>query len=233
MKPARQVVTRSPHRTVGLINAGWVQSSSIEYESQLERHFVHLALLMPELVSIQHQPFKISYREFEKERTHIPDMLLALKGGRHAIVEIKPSRFVGKHKEKFDAASAVVAEKKGTYFVATEEHIDQDRYARAEYWLRYARIPMAEDICVPVMRVVMKSVGGVKYGDLLDSGISEAVILHLLGRRHLVADPDLIVGRETLLNVTKHGDVENEAVSISRWFGCLPWRAELPIGKTS
>lgn len=225
MKPARQVVTRSPHRTVGLINAGWIQSIPIEYESQLERRFIHLALLMPELISIRHQPFKIEYHDGERTRVYVPDMLLFLEGGRHAVIEIKPARFVEKHRAKFDAVSNVLAKQNSTYFVVTEEHILEDRWARAEYWLHFARAKLSDSICLPVMKAVSDAGNGVEYRELLKLGFSESVILYLLGRRYFVAGADLITAPETKLYVVKRGSVENEAISINRWFGCSPWRA--------
>lgn len=57
MPAARKVVTRAPHRRVGLIACPWFQPNTIEYESLLERDFVRLALLDPDVSSISHQPF--------------------------------------------------------------------------------------------------------------------------------------------------------------------------------
>lgn len=42
MSSARKVVTRSPKRTVGLINCRWFQDKPIEHESRLEKHFVYV-----------------------------------------------------------------------------------------------------------------------------------------------------------------------------------------------
>jgi len=58
MAPVRQVVTRSPKRTVGLVNCPWFQDRPIEHESRLEKHFVSRARLFPGLATIEHQPFK-------------------------------------------------------------------------------------------------------------------------------------------------------------------------------
>ena len=63
MQAARKVVTRSPHRRVGLIACPWFQSTPIEYESLLERDFVRLALLDLEISSIAHQPFSLDLGE--------------------------------------------------------------------------------------------------------------------------------------------------------------------------
>lgn len=62
MPAARKVVTRAPHRRVGLIACPWFQPNTIEYESLLERDFVRLALLDPDVSSISHQPFPESRR---------------------------------------------------------------------------------------------------------------------------------------------------------------------------
>ena len=59
MKPARPVVTRSPHRMVGMVCCPWLQDQPIEHESMLERHFIMAALSIPGLRHIQHQPFKL------------------------------------------------------------------------------------------------------------------------------------------------------------------------------
>jgi hypothetical protein len=44
---SRKVVTRAPHREVGVVNAGWLLNHPVEHESHLERRFVMVALSCP------------------------------------------------------------------------------------------------------------------------------------------------------------------------------------------
>lgn len=103
MPAARKVVTRSPKRTVGLINCRWFQNQPIEHESRLEKHFVYRALLCPGLSKIQHQPFRLQLEKSGKYYT--PDFLLFFTDGSHIVVEVKRSEKVKHAIERFSEIS--------------------------------------------------------------------------------------------------------------------------------
>ncbi len=134
----RKVVTRSPHRRVGIIPCPWLQSTPVEYESLLERDFVRLALFSPGLLAVYSQPFKIDLGE---DGTYTPDFLLSYPKSARLVVEVKPNVFSKSDKnQKLFAAAAQTLRKNGFEFcVATESQIrKRDRHENAAVLLRYA-----------------------------------------------------------------------------------------------
>lgn len=227
MKPARPVVTRSPSRTVGIVNAGGVQMGPIAWESKRpEREFVHTCLLLPELVRIEYQPFRVPYKDGGADRYHVPDFRVTLRGGFQVIAELKPEVFVPEHRVKFDAASEVLAASGLPYYVLTEVHVDPDRAAAAKRLLRFARYPYPTDVTAPVAKRVANSPGGIRLSRLLDEGVPEHVVLHLVGRRVLVGPADLNVQRDSIVQYNEVGETDG-ALCFDRWFACAPWGADV------
>lgn len=227
MKPARRVVTRAPHRTVGVIMAGWLQPQPIEYESQLERRFVHLALVCPDVVGIQSQPFKLKYTEGDQERHHTPDYLVRLFDGRAVVAEVKPAKFLPAHRSKFDAASALLAHSGLAYHVITEAHVPAARHQQVEVWLRYARgLPPARELSI-ALAALGEAAHGIELHKLLALGVSETTVFHLLGRRQIACADGLTSSDSTRLITLNHGDTQHERFCFDRWFGSTPWRTHL------
>lgn len=232
MKPARPVVTRSPSRTVGIVNAGGVHMGSIAWESKSpEREFVHLCLLLPELVRIEHQPFRVPYKDGGVDRYHVPDFRVTLRGGVQVIAELKPEVFVPKHRVKFDAVSEVLAASGLPYYVLTEEHVDPDRAAAAKRLLRFARYPYPADLTAPAAKRVADSPEGLRLQRLLEEGVPVEVVFHLIGRRVLVGPADLNPQNESVIRYNEV--VESDGtLCFDDWFACSPWRAHMAASAT-
>lgn len=94
-KPVRKVVTRSPHRSVGTIACSWIQDSVVEYESQLEKRFVHRLLLFHGLARITHQPFKLERDVAGKKLDYTPDFLVMLKNGNRGKKNVQAAQKFG------------------------------------------------------------------------------------------------------------------------------------------
>lgn len=143
MKPARRVVTRSPHRMVGMVFCPWLQDEPIEHESMLERHFIMAALSIPGLRHIQHQPFKLHLdvpaesetaagtaaaadtAEESDASTYVPDFLLRFECGHDAIIEVKPKVFLQKSAPKLRAAAAELRARGHSFFVFSDEDLER------------------------------------------------------------------------------------------------------------
>jgi hypothetical protein len=67
MKPARQVVKPTTHRSVGIVHASWIHPEGIVHESELEAAFVRHAILCPAVLSILAQPFKLVWTATNSE----------------------------------------------------------------------------------------------------------------------------------------------------------------------
>ncbi len=124
MKPARRVVTRSPSNNVGVVCCPWLQPDPIEFESILERWFLMIAVLLPRLKRIEHQPFRLELPPFGEETkgtTYVPDFLLHFESGESVVIEVKPCAFLKKHCDKLLAAAEVLRAKGQAFFVITDK----------------------------------------------------------------------------------------------------------------
>ena len=98
------MVTRSPTKTVRILNLSGVLDSPVECESTLERDFVYRAVLCPGLLRLRHQPFAL---KLSTGRTYTPDFLVKHRDGRLTVIEVKPRRKVSKYRDVFDEAAAL------------------------------------------------------------------------------------------------------------------------------
>ncbi len=217
MKPARTVITRSPHRTVGAIHATWFQPEAIHHESDLEAEAVRHLLLAPTVRRIEHQAAKLTYFDGTAERTHIPDLRLT-EDRRKAFVEVKPAKFVAKHRLKFDACAALLKNSGIDYFVCTEEHIGE-RGERAQMLLELAK-RMAPSDALNSLVAWVRDKRRVDVDEALAAGYSEHLIGHAVGRRLVITDPSLLLAPGNWLSTQETAD---ELPSIEQWLGCSPW----------
>lgn len=223
MKPARELVTRSPHRNVGAVHAPWLQPAPIEWESFRERSFIRLAITCPVIAELQHQPFEIVYPAADGEmRRHTPDFLVTLSGGTRLVVEVKMTKYVEENRLKFDGATEKVRAEGGYYYVITERMLNAQREDRANVWRRYARGSAARDQIDLVVNRIRDEREGCTLAELVNVGARLDVIQYLLGRRMLVATKDLLLTPKTRLNFPIIGEPD-ERVYFDSWFGCSPW----------
>ncbi|MGS0621299.1 Tn7 transposase TnsA N-terminal domain-containing protein [Ralstonia sp. VS2407] len=185
MPAARKVVTRSPHRRVGLIACPWFQPNVIEYESLLERDFVRLALLDPENSSISHQPFSLDLGELGN---YVPDFLL-MGRNRRLVVEVKPEEHARstRNKPRLARAQGLLREQGFHFMVATDKLVHQGkRHVRASILLRHARSRIAAELTSRVIVIASTLPEGIQIRKLAaEAQTSIETVLHLVGRRHL------------------------------------------------
>lgn len=220
---ARQVVTRSPKRTVGLINCPWFQDRPIEHESRLEKHFVHRAMLFPGLATIAHQPFKLPLKK--PRQFYTPDFLLTFINGQRVVVEVKRSEKIKALKERLDSIATLLAERDLIFFVVHQGQIDGDfRAQRASLIRRYAMHAIAGDVVHRAIALVDRYPAGVAIGKLTKAlQISEYQLYHLLARRYVTADHRVLLSADDLVYPIQQ-EITNAAHQFGSWFGCAPWR---------
>ena len=224
MRPARAVVTRSPHRTVGVVHAQWLQPEPIEHESFLERRFVDMAITCPAVAAIRHQAFRLEYSDAAgQQRSYVPDYALTLVGGARLVVEVKPRVFVEKSRAKLEAACAVLRSRGLAYYVVTDEHMPESAAEEARTWRRYARSVPAVEAVGPAL-VHAAEGAGVTVDDLRRRDIALPVIYHLLGRRRLVTVGErLTLTSQTRLRTFPNEEPFDARLCFDTWFGCSPW----------
>lgn len=222
-KTTRKVVSRSPHRSVGIMACSWFQDRGIEYESQLERKFLQRALLCLDIKHIQHQPFKIAYEIDGETLKYTPDFLVTMWNETRLIIEVKPATFVNKNRALFDAAREILRANDLTFIVATEKNLgSKATMANASLLLRYARGSAPDVECQRCMNI-LREVSPIPMSTLISKAeIALTTILHLIGRRQIAINPDLDLNPETLLSLPNQGE-QNGLIFFCDWFNTTPW----------
>lgn len=220
MKPGRQLLTRSPHRRVGLISCPWFQQKQIQYESLLEKSFVWIALLCPSVTAIDSQPFTL---EFSNGLKYTPDYLLSCWNCEQLLIEVKPRVFVEQHRERLMRAKSALEEYGYTFLICTDLEIRSSRRdKKASEILRYARSTDYEEH-VAILRSEIAQTAFPQSIEALSSrlGLARHQVMGLIGRRELFLRPDL--GLDSIFRLEAYKESENGTVSPGSWLGHSKW----------
>lgn len=222
MKPARQVVTRSPKRNVGRINCNWFQSRPIEHESRLEKHFLLRAMLCPGLLNIDHQPFRLALKEPGNHYT--PDFLLTFVNGDRVVVEVKRSEQIKALKNRFNQISDLLQRSGLAFMVIHQGQIEGQRQAeRAALLRRYAMLRFPDEIKESVTQWLQDKPKGVPIGQVMRKfKLKETQIFHMAARRYITPVPKLLLSQDDLV-FPVNKEIKNAAFQFGSWFGCSPW----------
>ncbi|MFZ6845844.1 Tn7 transposase TnsA N-terminal domain-containing protein [Undibacterium sp. RuTC16W] len=229
MKPKRKVITRSPHRTVGLVSCGWLQKEVIEYESQLERRFIQRMLLTPGVKRIIDQPFTVTYGE-EKDKSYTPDFLVEFFSGRTLIIEVKPEVFVKKWIEIFDQVSSILTQRVLSFHVVTDRMIDQaDLPVMIELLLRYARGSVPDQSVEAVQAALRSTAESLSIAAVMQMAqVDKTVVLHMLGRTMLIFHDSISLADDThIKSISLETDHEN--ICIPSWLDAAAWNPDAGV----
>ena len=219
---SRKIVTRAPHREVGVINAGWLLNHPVEHESHLERRFVIAALACPVVKDIVHQPFTMPLRNGEKDERYTPDFKVTFIDGESVIVEVKPEVFLKKHEEKLKRAEQQMRADGQRFLVITDSMIDgQALAARALLLMRYGRLRFTNQEALECLRAMREACqGSASVKALVAQGLSEPLIWNLVARHECRVPADFSVEPEQTVNLDPvEGDSHDYFKS---WFGFAP-----------
>ena len=177
----RKVVTRAPHREVGVVNAAWLLDHEVEHESHLEKRFIMVALSCPMVVDIVHQPLEV-WLGPDQTNKYTPDFLVTFATGEQVVVEVKPEVFLKKHRARLDAARTSLAGFGYSFLIVTDQHIDADGLgARATLLMRYGRLFLSEAECTKCRQLLEERFSGsASVRDLVAQGIAEEVVWNLV-----------------------------------------------------
>ena len=216
----REVVTRSPHREVGVVNAGWLLDHSVHHESSLERRFIMVALSCPVVRDIHHQPCEIDLTLAPDETCrYTPDFLVSLMDGTEVIVEVKPEKFVPAHARKLDAARAAFNLKGIEFETYTDKVIDAHGLsARAILLMRFGRMTFSlEQAMKCKAELQSRCEGSASVRDLVATGVNEDHIWNLVATHELRVPAGLNLSDEEIVSINQHqGDCH---VYFRQWFG--------------
>ncbi|MBW9335673.1 hypothetical protein FEE59_19350 [Herbaspirillum sp. RU 5E] len=225
IRPVRQVTHRSPQRTVGILACSWIQDRGIEYESQLERRFLLQTLVLPMVKRVVHQPFRIEYIEDGAPRTYVPDFLVLLKDGTKVVIEIKPRKFLKKHRAKLIEAQRLLANNDIPFLVITDWEIDDGiKVENASFLLRFARGSASLEAKQQCLDTIMSAPSGLSIDALSQiSGLPQKDILHFIGRTVLSIDLSEPITGTTIVHIQK--DFQNDYLQFINWFNTAPGHA--------
>lgn len=222
MKPARKVVTRSPHRSVGYVAGAGLGGTHAEHESGLEKTFVVLASVCSGVEGLEPQPFRMPWTDPEgKTRTYVPDYRVTFTDGTQVIVEVKPRKFVERHEALFEQATRHLASSGHSFFVITDDHLTRERYEVAQLWRRYRRAELPAESVRHVNQLLM---AGITWEQACASSVPLHVWYGLLGRRAIgfQAMEGASHSDTRLFNVQELEEHDCQ-IRFCRWFGCTPW----------
>lgn len=223
MKPARKVVTRSPHREVGYLAGASVGEAEVEHESHLEKSFAVLAVVSGVVRGLESQPFKIIWTDPNgSEHLYTPDYRVTLTDGTEVIVELKPARFIDKHRVLFDEAAKQLRAADVPFFVLTDEHLQREHGDIAQLWRRYRHSQLPEHEVAQALALAHQ---GITLGDIERSPVPRYVWYGLLGRGLVGIEQSTLMSEPSTRLLTSQELAEYDCrIRFIRWFGCSPWR---------
>jgi hypothetical protein len=223
MEPStRKVVTRSPHRTVRLLNLSGLLPAPVEAESSYEAAFVLRAALMPSCKAIQAQPFKIPI----SPNDYTPDYLQTFSTPqlKPAVIEIKPSSKVKRYSDLFDRAASLLKDRDYEFYVITDRELFRNGIEqRVQLIRRYAKASVPADVLARITYVLNERDCGLPLGSLMrKANVTLEIILHFLAIRALTTGPKLVIDESAVVHLNASAAMDKE-VSLGDWFGIAPW----------
>ncbi|WP_326999397.1 Tn7 transposase TnsA N-terminal domain-containing protein [Comamonas testosteroni] len=215
----RKVVTRAPHREVGIVNAGWLLDHPVQHESHLERRFIIAALSCPVVCDIQHQPFTLQLSEASSTRKYTPDFLITFRDSTSLVVEVKPRTYIKRHEARLRAAEQMLQYQGQRFFLATDAFIDgKDLSARAMLLMRYGRMHCSEIQVQETLNGLQRAGRNiVSVQQLVEEGLSEDMVWCLVARHLCHVSSDFEINLTQAITITPYaGDCHDYFQS---WFG--------------
>ncbi|MCV2360405.1 Tn7 transposase TnsA N-terminal domain-containing protein [Paucibacter sp. TC2R-5] len=217
----RKVVTRSPKRSVYIINLPGLVSRPVHAESSYERDFVLKAVLFSGFTDLKHQPFKL---ELPSGRSYTPDFLVEASGQRY-VVEVKRKSKVSEYRSLFDEASARLAEASMKFLVVTEQQLHATgQQNRAKEIIRYRKHPIGDSRIERLLTVIRDHPGGMSIGRLRYAcGFRFEWILTLLAHKQVTTGSNLPLDYSVLVFPLPLST--SHEFQFERWIGAAPWAA--------
>lgn len=215
----RKVITRAPHREVGIVNAGWLLDHPVHHESHLERRFIIAALSCPVVSDVQHQPFTLELTETGSIRKYTPDFLISFRDASSLVVEVKPQAYLKRHEVRLQAVEQKLQSQGLRFFIATDTFIDgKGLAARAMLLMRYGRVHFSDAQALETLHALQRtSIGSTSVGELVNHGLSEDMVWSLVARHKCRVPTDFEITSDQVITATPYtGDCHDYFLS---WFG--------------
>ena len=215
----RKVVTRAPHREVGIVNAGWLLDHPVQHESHLERRFIMAALSCPVVRDIAHQPFTLALEAAGATGKYTPDFLITFADSSTLVVEVKPQAYLKRHESRLHAAAQALQLQGHPFFLATDALIDgHGLSARAMLLMRYGRMPVTEERTNAVLQLLSRTKQTEMSAQaLVEQGATFEEVWAMVARHQWHVPADFRIDVHQTINATPYtGDCHDHFLS---WFG--------------
>ncbi len=189
---ARKITNRGSKKVIGKFPS-LKMNTAIWWESQLERDYIYLLEIDPDVISYQGQPFTLAYNTLDKRRKYTPDFLVERKGSKQ-IVEVKPANKVSETQNlrRFQQAASICLAHNLELVVVTEKTIRvQPRLDNIKLLYKYARESLFWHNyidCLEYFRSVETKSLLEAERDLEAKGITRNYLLRLLWSGFLLTD---------------------------------------------
>ena len=188
----RKITNRGSRKVIGKFPS-LKMNTSVWWESQLERDYIYLLEIDPDVIAYKSQPFTIAYDNRDKRRKYTPDFLVERKSYRQ-IVEVKPESKVKEFSQtnRFRQALNFCSTYNLELVIVTEKTIRvQPRLDNIKLLYRYARVATPWHICADCIdyfdSVETSTISEVER-NLKAKGITYSCLLQLLWNGVLLTD---------------------------------------------
>lgn len=199
----RKIVTRSPKRTVRIINLPTLLPTPVAAESSLEANFVQRAALVPDTRALVAQPFRLPVTP----NGYTPDYLQTFSNyDLKAVIEVKIARQLTRYKSVFDSAASFLRENGYTFYVVTEKVLRFEKIEqRISRILRYAKAIYPQEDCTRIEQMLTEYPKGLPIGSLCrKTGVSRELLLHLIANRRLSTGHRLLIDDAAVITLPRN-----------------------------
>jgi len=140
----RKITNKGSKKVIGKFASHKLQTT-VWWESQIERDYIYLLEIDPEVSFYQEQPFHIAYKITDQDHSYTPDFYVE-RGQRQQVIEVKPAREVDKEENArlFRIIRTMCEQQNREFAVVTETMIRvQPRLSIIKLLYRYAKVPLA------------------------------------------------------------------------------------------
>lgn len=204
--PARVIVTRSPHRTVGEIRINRWGSHSLQWESHLEKCSMLLLALCRDVSSVHTQPIKITYESDGKTKYYYPDFQVSVSGETY-FVEVKMVSALAKPevRQRYEVIAATMADQgQKLRFITDAEAWAQPRLHNLEQLYRFMNLEPAATEAESVIDLLTREGLLPTQTVATRCSVKTSTVYALIAATHLTVDLNQGISHQSLVGLPNY-----------------------------
>jgi hypothetical protein len=230
-QPARNIISKTPHRIVGGLELPDRAPYALDWESFLERVCILTLAMSQDVDWIASQPTELRFELNGSSARYFPDLLIRGKFG-ECYVEVKPLAVLVEP-ENLSRYAKIAAqmrtEEKRLVFLTDEQILGGDRTSNVMLMRRYISGSLDED-CTAAVRNSLKDCAMPIQQLMRDTNVDLRTVYTMIARRQLVTDWERVIApcAEVALPSSDRKGLRFEHILSSGRFGDL--LAQLAMG---